>query len=169
MPESVLKQFNYFKVHTQYSICEGTVKIEDLKNYCRDNKIKSVGISDTNNLCGALEFSEEISKSGTQPIIGTQINIKLDNELGLLPIIAKNLIGYKSLVDLSSKRMFPGMLLCVWDPSNMILFVIAHRQAPILCPDSAFGVLMPNARNRWFSSHFRSIGNEVGGFHRPQF
>ncbi len=104
MPESVLKQFNYFKVHTQYSICEGTVKIEDLKNYCRDNKIKSVGISDTNNLCGALEFSEEISKSGTQPIIGTQINIKLDNELGLLPIIAKNLIGYKSLVDLSSKQ-----------------------------------------------------------------
>ena len=30
----------------------------------------------THNLCGALEFAEKISKIGTQPIIGTQINFK---------------------------------------------------------------------------------------------
>ena len=53
------------------------LKIEDLKNYCKDNKIKSVGLCDTSNLCGALEFAEKISKSGTQPIIGTQINFKI--------------------------------------------------------------------------------------------
>ena len=73
------------------------------------------------------------------------------------------------LIDLSSKRMFPGMLFGVWDPSNMILFVIAHRQAPVLCPDSAFGVLMPNARNQRFSRHFWSIGNQVCHTYRPQF
>ena len=93
MSESVINQFNYFKVHTQFSICEGTIKIEDLKNFCKYNKIKSIGISDTNNLCGALEFSEEISKSGTQPIIGTQINFKLNEEIGLIPIIAKKFRG----------------------------------------------------------------------------
>ena len=37
------------------------------------NNIKSAGLCDSFNLCGALEFSEKISKVGTQPIIGTQI------------------------------------------------------------------------------------------------
>ena len=73
MQESENNNFNHFKIHTQYSICEGAVKIDDLKNFCKTNKIKSVGLSDTSNLCGALEFSESLSKAGTQPIIGTQI------------------------------------------------------------------------------------------------
>ena len=34
------QNFNHLKIHTQYSICEGAIKIEDLKNHCKDNKIK---------------------------------------------------------------------------------------------------------------------------------
>ena len=97
------KQFSHFKVHTQYSICEGAVKIDELKDFCKKNKIQSLGISDTANLCGVLEFSEVVSKSGTQPIIGTQINFKFKNEIGLLTLIAKNKIGYKRIIELSSK------------------------------------------------------------------
>ena len=77
--------FNHFKLHTQYSICEGAIKIEDLKDKCKRDKIRCLGISDTYNLCGALEFSECVSKSGTQPIIGTQINFKYENEIGVFP------------------------------------------------------------------------------------
>ena len=79
MSESLNQNFNHLKVHTQYSICEGAAKIDELQEYCKSNKIKSLGISDTSNLCGALEFAEKISKSGTQPIIGTQINFKLND------------------------------------------------------------------------------------------
>ena len=95
--------FNHIKIHTQYSICEGAIKIEDLKNFCKQNKIKAIGLSDTNNLCGALEFSEEISKAGTQPIIGTQINFKINSDMGSLPLIAKNQKGYEKILKLSSK------------------------------------------------------------------
>ena len=94
--------FNHLKIHTQYSICEGAIKIDDLKNFCKEKKIKSVGLSDTSNLCGALEFSEEISKTGTQPIIGTQINFKFNDEIGIIPLIAKNLKGYEFILELSS-------------------------------------------------------------------
>ena len=73
MHESLSQNFNHLKVHTQYSICEGAVKIDDLQNYSKTYKLKSLGLCDTSNLCGALEFAEKISKSGTQPIIGTQI------------------------------------------------------------------------------------------------
>ena len=96
-------KFTHFKVHSQYSICEGALKVENLSSFCKKNKIKAIGLSDTSNLCGALEFSENISKSGTQPILGTQINFKFKDEFGLLPIIAKNENGYKSMINLSSK------------------------------------------------------------------
>ena len=76
MPESKIQKFNHLKLHTQYSICEGAIKIDDLKDSIKENKIKSLAISDTTNLCGALEFAEKLSKVGTQPIIGTQINFK---------------------------------------------------------------------------------------------
>ncbi len=98
-----IKSFSHFKLHTQYSICEGAIKIDNLKDFCKSNKIKSIGISDTANLCGVLEFSEAISKQGTQPIIGTQINFEYKNEKGLLTLIAKNEVGYKKLVELSSR------------------------------------------------------------------
>ena len=96
------QSYNHLKVHTQYSICEGAVKIEDLKNFCKEKKIKSIGLSDTFNLCGALEFSETISKVGTQPLIGTQINFKYNDEIGIIPLIAKDRYGYETILRLSS-------------------------------------------------------------------
>ena len=95
--------FNHLKVHTQYSICEGAIKLEDLKDFCKENKLKSLAICDTINLCGALEFAEKISKVGTQPIIGTQINFKYGDFLGLLPLFALNKQGYQRLIELSSQ------------------------------------------------------------------
>ena len=102
MPESSIQNFNHLKIHTQYSICEGAIKIDDLKNFSKTNKIKSLGLNDTTNLCGALEFAEKISKVGTQPIIGTQINFKFADTTGLLPLFALDEEGYKRIIKLSS-------------------------------------------------------------------
>ena len=95
--------FNNIKVHTQYSICEGAIKIEDLAAHCKENKIKNIGICDSFNLCGALEFAEKVSKSGTQPIIGTQINFYLEGIIGKLSLFSISSLGYKNLIELSSK------------------------------------------------------------------
>ena len=78
------KQFVNFKIHTQYSICEGAIKIDELADYCKQNKIRSLGICDSFNLCGALEFAEKISKVGTQPIIGTQIKAPFSSSRALV-------------------------------------------------------------------------------------
>ncbi len=102
MSESVSQNFNHLKVHTQYSICEGAVKIDDLHDYSKNSKLKSLGLCDSANLCGSLEFSEKISKSGTQPIIGTQIYFKNGDTTGLLPLFALNEVGYKNIINLSS-------------------------------------------------------------------
>ena len=107
------KIFNHLKIHTQYSICEGAIKIDALKDFCKENKIKSIGLSDTSNLCGSLEFSENISKAGTQPIIGTQINFTYDNTTGLLPLIALNRSGYKRILELSSKSYLQNSIISI--------------------------------------------------------
>jgi DNA polymerase III subunit alpha len=96
------KKFTNFKIHTQYSICEGAIKIDDLVNHCKLNNVKAVGLCDSLNLCGALEFAEKISKIGTHPIIGTQINLSIDETVGKLPFFATTEIGYKNLIKLSS-------------------------------------------------------------------
>jgi len=96
------KNFNNIKIHTQYSICEGAIKIDELAEYCKSKKIKSIGLADSYNLCGALEFSEKLSKVGTQPIIGTQINLRFNNIVGKITLYATSEQGYKNLTKLSS-------------------------------------------------------------------
>jgi len=96
------KSFKHLKVHTQYSICEGAIKIDELADYCKVNKIKSIGLADSFNLCGALEFSEKISKIGTHPIIGTQINLNILDIIGKITLYATSETGYKNLTKLSS-------------------------------------------------------------------
>ena len=102
MSESSNQNFNQLKRHSQYSICEGAIKIDDLQDFSKSNKIRSLALCDTSNLCGALEFAEKISKAGTQPIIGTQINFKYGDCIGLLPLFALNEEGYKRIIKLSS-------------------------------------------------------------------
>ena len=50
-----------------------------------------------------LNFLNKLSKVGTQPIIGTQINFKFEDTIGLLPLFALNEDGYKKIIELSSK------------------------------------------------------------------
>ncbi len=103
MNESKLKNFNHLKIHSQFSICEGAIKIDSLKEKAKELKIKALGLCDTSNLCGAIEFSEKMSKIGTQPVIGTQINFNYNETKGLLPLFALNESGYKKIIELSSK------------------------------------------------------------------
>ena len=145
MKESVNKTFNQFKIHTQYSICEGAVKIDKLKDFCKKNKIKSLGLSDTYNLSGALEFSENLSSVGTQPIIGTQILFKYKKFSGLLPLIAKDYDGYTNIIKLSSKSYLENSL--TTDPHCDLEDLVNHSKGIIVLTGSIkcmFGKLFNN-------------------------
>ncbi len=165
MQESENNNFNHFKIHTQYSICEGAVKIDDLKNFCKNNKIKSVGLSDTSNLCGALEFSENISKSGTQPIIGTQIVFKYKNEFGLLPLIAKTEGGYKKIIELSSKSFLNNNNL---DPHCDFQDLLNCYDDIIVLSGSING-LIGNLFNKGKNGEIEEIYKKLNKFHKNNF
>ena len=124
------KNFKHLKVHTQYSICEGAIKIDELADYCKINKIKSIGLADSFNLCGALEFSEKISKIGTQPIIGTQINLKTLDTIGKITLYATSETGYKNLTKLSSLSYLKND--AMKDPSCNLNDLIENNEGLIL-------------------------------------
>ena len=138
MPELNSQKFNHLKIHTQYSICEGAIKIDNLKNFCKENKIPCLGLSDTSNLCGALEFAENISKVGTQPIVGTQIYFKFEDTIGLLPLIALNEKGYKRIIELSSRSYLENDALS--DPHLDIRELLADTDGVILLSGTIHGL-----------------------------
>ncbi len=138
MAESLPHNFNHLKIHTQYSICEGAIKIDDLQEYSKSNKIKSLGLCDTSNLCGALEFAEKISKSGTQPIIGTQINFKIHDTIGLLPLYALNEKGYKNIINLSSASYLRNDELS--DPHVTFDYLLNNSEGVALFSGTVFGL-----------------------------
>ena len=161
MSESNNNRFNHLKVHTQYSICEGAIKIDNLKIFCKENKIPCLGLSDTSNLCGALEFAENISKVGTQPIIGTQINFKFEDVTGLLPLIALSEKGYKRIIELSSRSYLENDALS--DPHLDINELLTDTDGVVLLSGTIhglFGKLFEKGRLEDVTKLYKSLSSK---------
>ncbi len=118
MDSSLVKAvgFVHLHVHSAFSLREGALSIEALAKLASADAMPALGIADTNNLFGALEFSEKLSKYGVQPIIGAQLNVDFGdapasasrpNEMRIarapLVLIAKNEVGYRALMRLASR------------------------------------------------------------------
>ena len=100
------------RTRSPYSMLEGALKIKPLAARCADWRYPAIGLADTNNLCGALEFSETITGFGLQPIIGVTLSMDIGLPLqpgqlrrdpdGTLVLFAQNEKGYENLMALSS-------------------------------------------------------------------
>ena len=99
--------FIHLRVHTNFSLAEGMLSFDYLSKFCRKNNQPAIAITDTSNMFGVLEFSINMVSNGIQPIIGMQVNISgtenLENCVGEVVLIAKNEIGYKNLLILTSE------------------------------------------------------------------
>jgi DNA polymerase-3 subunit alpha len=161
MPELNNQNFNHLKIHTQYSICEGAIKIDNLKDFCKEKKIPCLGLSDTSNLCGALEFAENISKVGTQPIIGTQIYFRFEDTTGLLPLIALNENGYKRIIELSSRSYLENDALS--DPHLDVKELLIDTEGVSLLSGTIqglFGKLFEKGRLDEISKLYKSLSSK---------
>jgi DNA polymerase-3 subunit alpha len=72
--------FIHLRSHSAYSLLEGGLQIARLIELAKTDSQPAVAIADTNNLFGALEFSEKAAKAGMQPIIGLQIPVRFDED-----------------------------------------------------------------------------------------
>ena len=67
--------FVHLHVHSSFSLREGALTIAKLGKLAVADRMPALAITDTNNLFGALEFSEKMAKEGVQPIIGLHLAV----------------------------------------------------------------------------------------------
>ncbi|MBS0237644.1 MAG: DNA polymerase III subunit alpha [Proteobacteria bacterium] len=118
-------KFIHLKVHSAYSLLEGALPITKLAKLATAMNLPALGLTDTNNLFGALEFSEKLWGAGVQPISGTTVDLDfgdnrdsgtavlkaMSNEprvkpAGKLALLAMDAEGFANLMRLSKALNF---------------------------------------------------------------
>ena len=117
-------QFVHLKVHSAYSLLEGAITIPKLAKLAGARGFPAVGLTDTNNLFGALEFSDKLAEAGIQPIIGCTLQVDFGDRpqanglqraganqprsqpAGTLALLASNDRGWQNLMKLASCAFF---------------------------------------------------------------
>ena len=110
--------FVHLHVHTEYSLLDGAIRINDLVKKVKEMGMKSVAITDHGNMFGAVEFYKKCVAEGIKPIIGCEVYVaprsrfdkqgKIDTEPNHLILLAMNNTGYHNLVKLCSAGFTEG-------------------------------------------------------------
>src|SRR3954466_8479169 len=106
--------FVHLHVHSAYSLLKGSIKIQKLAELAKADHQPALALTDTDNMFGALEFSEKLACYGIQPIIGCEIAVDFGDHdpnaratLMSLPsrivLLAGRERGYRSLMKLNSR------------------------------------------------------------------
>ncbi len=109
-------QFTHLHLHTEYSMLDGANKIDVLAKKIKELGMDSVAMTDHGNMFGTITFYNEMKKNGIKPIIGMEAYIhneeKIDDKSTRkrfhLCLYAKNDVGYKNLMYLSSQAYMHG-------------------------------------------------------------
>ena len=109
-------QFTHLHLHTEYSLLDGANKIKPLAKKIKKMGMTSVAMTDHGNMFGAIDFYNAMRAEGIKPIIGMEAYIHNSEDLGdkttrqryHLCLYAKNDIGYKNLMFLSSQAYMHG-------------------------------------------------------------
>src|SRR6202011_5665548 len=67
--------FVHLHVHSSYSLLEGALTIARLAELAKADRQPTLALTDTDNMFGALEFSDKMATSGIQPIMGCALAV----------------------------------------------------------------------------------------------
>src|SRR5262245_43453787 len=105
--------FVHLHVHSSYSLLEGALPIARLAELAKADRQPALALTDTENMFGALEFSEKMAASGIQPIVGCALAIDFGDqetrsggpppERPHIVLLAAREDGYRSLMRLNSR------------------------------------------------------------------
>ena len=111
--------FVHLHVHTQYSLLDGAIRLEDLFKRAHEYSMPAVAITDHGNLFGAVDFYRSAYRAGIKPIVGCELYVaprsRFDRDTGgrgetakHIVLLARNIQGYRNLVRLSSLGYLEG-------------------------------------------------------------
>ena len=109
-----MTDFVHLHLHTEYSLLDGAVKVDDLVRHCKENNIDTVAVTDHGNMYASLKFSEKCKKNKIKAIVGCEFYVvddyreHIDQRADHLILLAKNKAGYVNLVQLDSLAFVDG-------------------------------------------------------------
>src|SRR5215813_13244257 len=104
--------FVHLHVHSAYSLLKGSIKIAKLGELAKADRQPALALTDTDNMFGALEFSDKMAGYGIQPIVGCELAVDFGdqdpNARNAAPpsrvvLLAARERGYRSLMRLNSR------------------------------------------------------------------
>ena len=109
--------FVHLHLHSAYSLLEGALPIARLAELAKADRQAAVALTDTNNMFGALEFSDKMAAAGIQPIIGCVLSVDCRDQdrqprssgsgavqaLPRLVLLAATETGHRNLLHLNSR------------------------------------------------------------------
>ena len=112
--------FVHLHVHSEYSLVDGIIRVNELVDHSLSLGYHSVALTDLTNLFGLIEFYRAARKNGIKPIVGSEINVAKDKESISAPLVllAMNKQGYINLTKLVSKAYVEGQI----NGSPIVLF-----------------------------------------------
>ena len=110
-----MSEFCHLHCHTSYSLLDGTARIDSLVAQAKKLGMDALGITDHGNLYGVPEFHSIAKRSGIRPVIGCEFYLctspmqeRADRVRYHQVLWAKNEVGYRNLIKLSSLSFLEG-------------------------------------------------------------
>lgn len=111
--------FVHLHVHTQYSLLDGMIRLDDLFKKAKEYAMPAMAITDHGNMFGAIDFYKQAYANGIKPIIGCELYVaprsrfdRTSSTIGEatrhLVVLVKNMQGYKNLMKLASAAHMEG-------------------------------------------------------------
>ena len=124
--------------HSWYSFGAGASSTAELVERAARLEYPALGLTDTSNLCGALEFSRQCLEAGVQPILGVDLTVRDLDGNGVVSLIAETGDGYANLCRLVSLAHVTGGRT---DPVLDARFLESHADGLIVLLGAPDGVL----------------------------
>jgi DNA polymerase III subunit alpha len=106
-----LTAFVHLRLHTEYSLVDGIVRVPDLMAAVAALKMPAVALTDQSNLFAMVKFYKEALSCGIKPVIGVDAWIREPGERApptRIVFLCQNLIGYRHLTQLVTRSFLEG-------------------------------------------------------------
>jgi DNA polymerase-3 subunit alpha len=107
----LLRQFVHLRLHTEYSLVDGIVRVPDLMAAVAAAGMPAVALTDQSNLFAMVKFYKEALAAGVKPLIGVDTWIREAGERvppSRAVFLCQNLEGYRHLTELVTRSFLVG-------------------------------------------------------------
>jgi DNA polymerase-3 subunit alpha len=106
-----LSGFVHLRVHTEYSLVDGIVRVPELMAAVSAAGMPAVALTDQSNLFAMVKFYKEALSAGVKPLIGVDAWIREPGERtppSRIVFLCQNLVGYRHLTQLVTRSFLEG-------------------------------------------------------------